>query len=95
MPTQVFHEDDFFYNIEAASGSESPSANPEKWQRLSIPADLVDCIALRAVAALLPAEGRADEAPATLGLAGMVRSQAVNEASQRDGYSRPMKVVCR
>jgi hypothetical protein len=95
MPQQVFHSDDFYYCIEAASGSESPSANPEKWQRLSIPADLVDCIALRATAALLPAEGRSDEVPGFLAAAQAARNLAVNEAVQRYGNARQMKVVCR
>jgi hypothetical protein len=95
MPQQVFHTDDFFYCIEATSGSQSPSANPEKWQRLSIPADLVDCIALRATAALLPVEGRGDEVASMLAAAQASRNQTVNEAVQRDGNARPMKVVCR
>ena len=95
MPQQVFHNDDFFYCIEAASGSESPSANPEKWQRLSIPADLVPAIVAHATAALLGQEGRADEVPAMSNLAQAKLNRAVNECVQRDGNARPMKVVCR
>jgi hypothetical protein len=62
MASQVYWNGDWFEALEATAPGESPSAFPEKWAKVEIPADLERFLIGRAYASLLPDIGQNDKA---------------------------------
>jgi len=88
--TQVYYEGDFYYCTVAASPGQSPGTHPNKWQRLAIPADLVEAVALKPAGGVLTGQEKGNSLGTEAELALM---RQAGEAQRRDRERRRLKVV--
>lgn len=64
MPTQAYHDGDFWYCVAAASPGQSPTTHPDKWERILIPHELRASIASLAAARLFAQEDNLEQSAA-------------------------------
>jgi len=92
MADQVYHNGEFWQCIEAAGVNESPTSNPEKWERLKMPAQFRRVLTLLTHAHLLELDGQTDKALVRRTEARQAIEDLVRYAANREGW-RPRPTV--
>lgn len=81
MPSQCFHEGDFWYATSATIAGQSPATHPDIWQRITIPMEWRRLLAKLMTARILRAEGQDDKAIAAEREATRLRDQIRENSS--------------
>lgn len=62
MPTQCYHEGEFWAATGPVPAGHSPTTHPEEWQRIEVPLVMGPLVVQCAIAALLRGDGQLDKA---------------------------------
>lgn len=95
MPSQCYFEGDFYYATEDTSAGESPSTHPDKWQKLELPVDLEQAVALYAAASLLMGKKEFEAGAVAANYARTQLNLAKVEAATRANNPKPLSVPYR
>lgn len=85
MPTQCYHDGDFWLCKSATAAGQSPTTTPAKWTKQEIPAAFRRYLVTASVAKILPGEGKTDLARAVVKEAEAIGLELVARHSATEG----------